>query len=107
MASGTLKLKTMTHQGLALIASFLSAAKLTEVDSNGLPSGQATFKHTGTSGYWYVTLKRSSGPTASDFSFKIGPGEAPTEMGPPIGEIWALADSDVDGDLSWYVGWAV
>lgn len=98
-------LKNHTAQGEAAFGSYLSATSLTTIPTSAFPPAQATFRHLGTKGYWTVTLKRTSGPTSTDYSYKLGPNEAPTEIDPPIGNIYALADANVDGNLSWYVGW--
>jgi hypothetical protein len=100
-----MSLKNQTQQGLAAQGSYLSAALVTSIGSSDGAPAQATFKHTGTAGYWYVTLNRSSGPTTTSYSLKLGPGEFFTEDNPPYGAIWALADANVDQGLSWYVGW--
>lgn len=97
-------LKNETDQGEAAAASFTSAAQLTEIPSDWLPAAQATFRHAGSSGFWYVKFNRSTGPTTTVYSIKLAPGEFYTEDNPPKGEVWALSSGSGIGVLSWYIG---
>lgn len=98
-------LKTKTFQGIATPLLFLGAGKLTTIPTTGNAPAQATFKHTGTLGYWYITLNRTTGPTTISYSIKLGPGESRTEEDPPYGDIYAMADASANDYLSWYVGY--
>lgn len=104
--STTVHLKNTINQGLAAQGSFLTAAFLVNVPSFAKPQSQGTFRHTGTVGFWYVLFnKTSSAPSTSLYDIKLGPGEFFTEDQLPIGDIWILADANVDNNLFWYVGW--
>ena len=99
-------LKNQTVKGRAAVGSYGTAAIVTTIPTAGVPAAQATFRSEATLGFWYVTLRRTSGPSATDYSYKLGPGDAVTEEDPPIGEIWALADGTANGVLAWYVNWS-
>jgi len=100
-------LKNTTDQGEAAFGDYGTADLLVEIPATWVPQAQATFRHQGTDGFWYVIFARDvvgSGPTTSLYSIKLGPGERYTEHNPPMGDVWLLADGDVDGALSWYIG---
>jgi hypothetical protein len=97
-------LKNDTDQAEAASSSYTSAAILCTINNAWKPAAQATFRHTGTSGFWYIKFKRTTGPTTTVYSIKLGPGEFFTEDNPPIGEVWALASGGSIGALSWYIG---
>lgn len=98
----SVKLKNTTDQGIADKDNYGSAALLTEIPDNWGPEAQFTCRHLGTTGYWYLMFRRTTGPTTTVYSKKLGPGEPFTERNPPKGEIWALTDAN--NDLSWYIG---
>lgn len=103
-----LELKNTTQQGLADPDSYRTPAILGTISLSGVPAGQATFRYEKDPtyvGYWLVTLHRTSGPTDTDYSYKLYPGEPVSEEEPPIGEVWAMASADCNGPLSWYLGW--
>ena len=100
-----IRLKNTKDQALAQVANYLAAGRLTTISSQGRPEAQFTARHTGNTGFWVFSFERTSGPTLTDYSIKLGPGEPYTERNPPIGEVWGLATSDADGPLSWYTGW--
>ncbi len=106
-------LKTVTVQGLGVVASFSSAALLFTIAAGAKEAAQATFKHPGTAGVWYIQFQRDvigSGPTTSVYSRKLTAGEEFTEDNPPLGDVYALAGTGglaPDADLSYYAGWAV
>lgn len=100
-----LSLKNKTINGSAVAASFASAGFGFIIPANAGPAAQASFRHTGTAGFWYVMFNRTVGPTTTNYSKKIGPGEPWTEDNPPTGQVWFLADGSVNGNLDWYAGW--
>lgn len=93
------------------MASYGSATLLFTVPSSATQPGQATFKHTGTAGFWYIQFQRNvigSGPTTAVYSRKLSAGEEFTEDNMPKGTVFALAGSGgdlPDGVLSYYAGW--
>lgn len=101
----SIKLQTSQHEGIAVVASYATAASLITVPSNARPQAKAVFRHTGTAGYWYGKFARTTGPTTSLYSFKIGPGETFPEENMPLGAIWLLSSGDCVGDLSYSIGW--
>jgi hypothetical protein len=89
--------------------SFSSAALLFTIAAGAKSPAQATFKHTGTTGVWYIQFQRDvvgSGPSTTVYSRKLTAGEEFTKDDPPKGEVWALAGGTPDADLSYYAGWA-
>lgn len=99
-------IKPHTLQGEGAVASFASAALLVTIPSNAKVPAQATFKHMGTTGYWFVQFQRDtigSGPTSTVYSRKLSPGEEFTEDDPPTGEVWSLQTGTPDANISYYV----
>lgn len=101
-------LKDTTVQAEAAVGSYGSAALLFTVPTTAKAPGQATFKHTGSAGFWYVQFQRDvigSGPTTTVYSMKLSPGEEFTEDNMPLGTVYALAGGGAVGALSYYAGW--
>lgn len=100
-------LENNSNEGEAVYGSFTSAAFLVTVSSSAKPQASITFKHLGTAGFWYIKFRRSTGPTTSVYTIKLGPGEFITRDNPPMGDVWLLADGSVNGNLSWALGYAL
>lgn len=97
-------LENTTDQGEAATASYSSAALLVSIPNNAVPAASFTARNTGTAGIWYIKFRRTSGPTSTVYSWKLGPGEHRTFPNPPKGDIYAL-QVGANGVLSWFVGW--
>lgn len=103
-----IKLPTSTTQGTAAPASFTTAALGFTVPSNAKVEAHASFRNTGTAGFWYVIFNKAvaGAPTTSNYSKKLGPNDGWTLTDPPTGDVWFLADGSANGNLDWYGDWA-
>lgn len=97
-----IELSNNTLQGHAVPASYASAALGFTITANALPWAVASFRNTGTVGFWFIMFARTSGPTTTFYSKKLGPGEPWALDNPPIGQVWFLQDGTANGNLDWF-----